>query len=385
MHSPTLLIIATILMGLVTAVIGAMWYFNRQIPGLRNWALSYGLGFAFCLLCLFYTNTNAVWFVVGAQSLLFLTAYLNYCAGRAYVGLAPPDHRPALAALAVVLGLALYFTLVRNEPGLRFVLSSLLAGPLFLLNARTLSRGSFHDYPMRSLFALACAVHGVFLLLRPLLFRLSEAGLFDANNRLIVSHFVVLEAIIAMTLMGFGALMLANEYHSHELRRLAEHDSLTNVLNRRSFLALLEKSLSLGRRKQQAMAVLLLDLDHFKNINDSWGHALGDAALRHFVATASTCLRNEDLIGRLGGEEFAILLCATELSEARSVGERLRSTIANQPLATARGPLALSVSIGLATASADDTPESLLHRADSAMYQAKRNGRNRLEILSFEG
>lgn len=384
MHSHTLLIMATILLCIVTTVIAVMWYFNRRIPGLGNWGLSYLNGFALCLVLLSHGRLPEPVFVAASQTLTFLVAYLNLAGARAYVGRTPlPRHRVG-GALAGLVALSLYFTIGHAHPAARFALLSLVSGILFLFSARTLATGSIGRYPARYLFALAISTHGLFLLVRPVLFSPGSTGLFDATSTLTVSQFVVLESIVALMLMAFGALMLANEHSAAELRRLAERDPLTDVFNRRSFMNLFDKALSQGARNGHSVAVLLIDLDHFKAINDSVGHKGGDEALRHFVRTAVSTLRNEDVIGRLGGEEFAILLAGTGLDDALATAERVRAAIEENRLQRAGATIALTASIGVASSRRNDCADAMLDRADQAMYAAKHNGRNRVETLDAE-
>jgi diguanylate cyclase (GGDEF)-like protein len=137
------------------------------------------------------------------------------------------------------------------------------------------------------------------------------------------------------------------------------------------------------RRYEENATLLMLDLDHFKQVNDRFGHASGDEVLRHFAALTRDTLRRLDLLGRIGGEEFAILLPGTDIVGARSSAERLRQRIASTPAITSRGlKITFTVSIGLtALAVTDDHAEHTLARADSALYQAKTSGRNRVAIV----
>jgi diguanylate cyclase (GGDEF)-like protein len=128
------------------------------------------------------------------------------------------------------------------------------------------------------------------------------------------------------------------------------------------------------------LSVLMLDIDHFKKINDTYGHPAGDAVIKRLAETCAQALRPSDIVGRYGGEEFIISLPETEEAEAKLVAERLRRSIAATTVATARGPIRLTVSIGIAT-SAEDVPLSdMIQRADAALYKAKERGRNRVEI-----
>jgi len=161
---------------------------------------------------------------------------------------------------------------------------------------------------------------------------------------------------------------------------LANTDPLTGALNRRRFIELLEGDARRPRGKPETLAVLMLDLDYFKKINDRFGHLTGDEALKHFTAIAVRELRDRDHLARLGGEEFAALLPATELDAALLVAERIRAATAEADFCDEHGtPVPLSVSIGVTDlASDDDRPLDVLNRADKALYLTKESGRNRV-------
>ena len=166
-----------------------------------------------------------------------------------------------------------------------------------------------------------------------------------------------------------------------ELRRLATTDPLTDLANRRHFLAQMELELARFKRYAKPTTLLMFDLDHFKQVNDTYGHAAGDAVLRHFSAIARQVLRQIDLLGRLGGEEFAALLPDTDFEGAQQLTERLRRTVAESPLTMASGIISVTVSIGVTPfAPTDSAPDAILSRADRALYRAKDQGRNRVEI-----
>lgn len=166
-----------------------------------------------------------------------------------------------------------------------------------------------------------------------------------------------------------------------ELLELATIDSLTGFLNRRYFLVRLQDQFARVRRNPaQAVSLLMLDLDHFKRVNDTYGHAAGDALLKHFAEIVRSQLRKVDLVGRLGGEEFGIALPDTDLREAQVFAERLRLHVASTPLALNGQSIRFTVSIGIAALDATDAgPDAGLTVADQALYRAKHRGRNRIE------
>jgi diguanylate cyclase (GGDEF)-like protein len=136
------------------------------------------------------------------------------------------------------------------------------------------------------------------------------------------------------------------------------------------------------RRYRTEASCLMLDIDHFKQVNDTYGHDIGDQAITATSRTALQALRLEDLLGRLGGEEFAAMLPMTPLAKAETVAERLRLAIAGLRIATPQGELRFTASIGLAEILPDERSfEEALKRADAALYQAKRNGRNQVVII----
>ncbi|MDP2195893.1 MAG: diguanylate cyclase [Rhodocyclaceae bacterium] len=165
-----------------------------------------------------------------------------------------------------------------------------------------------------------------------------------------------------------------------ELLRLATTDTLTGLANRRHFLDEIGQELARIRRFTEPAALLMLDLDHFKNINDQHGHAAGDAVLKAFAGVVTDSLRKTDRAGRLGGEEFAILLPGTHADAAQAFAERLRSSVEALPIAFENLTLYITVSIGVTGLNPEDV-ESTLKRGDRALYLAKGNGRNRVELL----
>ncbi|TVQ30146.1 MAG: sensor domain-containing diguanylate cyclase [Wenzhouxiangella sp.] len=168
-----------------------------------------------------------------------------------------------------------------------------------------------------------------------------------------------------------------------ELATLANTDSLTGLSSRRLFL---KKAKAAHRRaldQSASVALLVMDLDHFKLVNDNHGHPVGDEALRWFAQACRDSLRDEDLIGRMGGEEFAVLLQDVDHSAAVDVAEKLRQRLESAPLQTAESEIRLTVSIGVAVLHRTESDfMGLLKRADQALYRAKNGGRNRVESAS---
>lgn len=162
------------------------------------------------------------------------------------------------------------------------------------------------------------------------------------------------------------------------LVQLATTDALTGLLNRREFFVLAERAFQRAQRERRRLAAILLDLDHFKRINDTYGHAVGDQVLAGVAQTIRANVREDELVGRYGGDEFVILLPGSTLARARKIARRLHENLTNQRFETERGTLSVGSSLGVAElASADTGLDVLVDHADRAMYSAKRAGRNR--------
>jgi diguanylate cyclase (GGDEF)-like protein/PAS domain S-box-containing protein len=164
---------------------------------------------------------------------------------------------------------------------------------------------------------------------------------------------------------------------THEtLLEQATHDPLTGLFNRRHVEAVLRQELDRARRHARPLAVAMIDADHFKAINDTYGHSIGDEVLRAISDRCRRTLRSNDVLGRYGGEEFIIVFPETNLEEASAVAERLRVAVADAPIRVGDNALMVTVSIGLASFALGQDLEKLFQRADSALYAAKQDGRN---------
>jgi len=189
---------------------------------------------------------------------------------------------------------------------------------------------------------------------------------------------------LGIVLMGVGLILMANDRLKEELQYLAGHDTLTGAYGRRAFMDMAEREQARSQRSGQSMALLMVDLDHFKTINDAHGHQVGDQVLQRFAGIAQSCLRRQDVFGRYGGEEFMVLLPETAGGTALMVAERICATVANTPVMV-RGkdqPIAISVSIGVAVGDSETSLDRLIGMADAAMYRAKATGRNRIEFAA---
>ncbi|WP_298184749.1 GGDEF domain-containing protein [uncultured Pseudomonas sp.] len=221
-----------------------------------------------------------------------------------------------------------------------------------------------------SLLALPFVLGACLLYLYTYPVRLDAEGLIDLGNAL----------FCGVLLIVFVHLYESRRASAHkQLRRMARTDALTGVANRGSFQQSLELSIREAQRSQAKLVLVILDVDHFKGVNDQHGHAAGDQALRHICNTLNQRLRSTDTLGRLGGEEFGLLLRSTEHSAAEPLVEMLREQIASTPLHYGDQQIFLTVTFGMAEWPSDgQTVEQLYHCADQRLYRGKTLGRNRL-------
>lgn len=169
-----------------------------------------------------------------------------------------------------------------------------------------------------------------------------------------------------------------------ELRLLASRDSLTGIANRGAIIDVLQRELARRARTQEPVSVIFCDLDHFKSVNDTYGHLAGDEVLREVTRRMAATLRPYDSFGRYGGEELLGVLPNCQMEGALEVAERMRAAVADSPVHTQFGDIAATISIGVASVSRHETTTlgALLHRADGALYRAKENGRNCITIAA---
>jgi diguanylate cyclase (GGDEF)-like protein len=220
----------------------------------------------------------------------------------------------------------------------------------------------------------------IVLMLRSALLMLPEGILFAAPMAEALSQdWLVAYVIIAPVVGTLNLALIDRARLTSRYRDLANSDVLTGVASRGHFLERAEARFRQAHSELRALAVLLIDIDHFKAINDGHGHQVGDLVLQQVSATIAGALREVDLLGRIGGEEFAVLLPDAALEDALIVAERVRRSVARSTCVQERDELRVTVSIGCAVRKPGDTRfEAVLRRADLAMYAAKHAGRDRV-------
>ena len=192
--------------------------------------------------------------------------------------------------------------------------------------------------------------------------------------------FAYLLGYLLMIVNGFGFLLLCKQKDDAEMARLATTDFLTGLPNRHAFLERAEQARLAAQRQRRPLALMMIDIDHFKQLNDRWGHASGDEALMVFARTARAVLREHETIGRLGGEEFAMIMPGADLDGAVQAAQRLRLAVRNATVITSGPSYTMTVSIGVVLLDPNEDLSAALARADHALYAAKHDGRDRVEV-----
>jgi diguanylate cyclase (GGDEF)-like protein len=260
----------------------------------------------------------------------------------------------------------------------RIVLSSIIVSSYTFLTALELWRERRKRLLRRWPAIFVPILHGaVFLFPIPL------AGIIPADRGVIAlsSGWIAvftLETMLYVVGTAFIVLVLSKERAVRHHKNAAATDELTRLLNRRGFVVAAKQLMAAQEKNKEQVSVLLFDLDHFKSINDRFGHAVGDEAIKLFAATVSSTMRASDIIGRFGGEEF-VAMVPGPVADAAVAAERVRSAFQAAAVEFAGHAIAATVSIGVASGAATAHIETLIASADGALYRAKSNGRNRLE------
>jgi len=318
---------------------------------------------------------------VGA-ALLALSLTLQAAAILAF------DRKPLAAWIhtAVIAGVAVPFQLLEGDRGLAIVFGGLVFGTLMLLTA---AMSAHLQRPAgsraRAILLASFVTAGCAFLLRGIGAMLVANPLRDFNEPSGFAAATWLATFAAALASTFGFLLLHKERAEAEALRLATIDPLTGAYNRRTFHEIAERELSRARRAGQPLSIIMMDIDHFRAVNEKHGHRVGDEVLQRFADVVRSAMRKEDMLVRFGGEEFLVLLPDVPGPGAVVVAGRIRRTVASEPIEVNGMQFPVTVSLGVA-ARLDEGPESLetlLTRADGALTLAKERGRNRVVALSL--
>jgi diguanylate cyclase (GGDEF)-like protein len=324
---------------------------------------------------------DAAWAVTVAHVVTAMALACSAVALRMFHG--APQRRVSLAAAVVLVALdSYYFSFLQPSVHWRTVTIAVLYAFLLGSNARAIFR---RDGPTGLIPTATAAVFGIGAAL------MATRGVLEAFALQPAQAFVfptAPSAVLPFGLLGVlpllstvGFLLMCTERSQAELARAAALDYLTGICNRRAIEDLAHRSIAAARRHGMPMAIMIVDIDHFKRINDQLGHQCGDLALVEAVRRLRESVRAEDLVGRLGGEEFVAVMPNTDGVAALAAAERVRAAFDESPMRIGDHDIAVTVTAGVAVLTAEDQLFShLLRRADRAMYAGKNAGRNQVML-----
>lgn len=369
---PTLFLVSTFVTSLLGIFLLVLWIQDRSARALGYWAAAYLIGGAAVALWLVMPEQLPGSRFDIASALLFLCCGLIWSGARTFHG---RTTMPITAATGSFVWLiASQIPEIIESDSARVIVSSIIIATYAVLTAGELQRERRNPKSRTRLFVIP-VLHGV-IFLSPIL----TTTLFAGEPMEHVGWLPLFTLLMLLYVVGTAFIvMVMTKEHSVQLHKTAAMtDPMTGLFNRRGFAEAAEKLIAAQRKSGQPVTVMMFDLDHFKSINDRFGHDVGDDALKAFAETASSSMRTNDVIGRLGGEEFAAIIPGGG-ETALIVGERVRAAFEVRGIEISGRTLNATVSIGAIEALAENADVSaMLTRADEALYAAKKLGRNRV-------
>ena len=383
LDSGTLSTVLFVVCIVVAGLLAVTWRQNQNVPAFGAWTISFALCAAASAFLLFRESLPGFLAVDAASALRFLAFGIALQAARHFTG------RKVNWTIALAPGFLWFATAALFGFGGDLRTRVLIASPLVVAYAFALAHDLWLASPrarwIARLAAVVLVIHGATFAARFVfvLFFADALSTTGAGPGGPFHPIAILEAIVIMVALAFLLLTAAKDEIGLQHRDAALMDSLTGVPNRRAFEAEAKRILLRAARDRTFTALLLLDLDRFKSINDTWGHAVGDLALVSFAKTVAEQLRGGDVLGRLGGEEFAVALVGNRMDQAAILAERVRRAVAAVPIPVAQTSISMTVSIGVAAVRGAVALDALLAQADAALYRAKAGGRNRVELAAI--
>jgi len=366
----TLLVIATCVTALLGCFLLVAWMQDR-IAALAWWGAAYLIGGFSGVLWRFDEVLSPPFPSGMAVALLFVAVGMIWSAARLFHG--RPLRWGAMCLGAVVWLAAWLSPVFPNAPAARVILSSIIVATYTFMIAAELWRERRQSLIQRWPALFVPTLHGAIFLVPVALASLGVRSL--ATGWIAV---FAIEVVLYVVGAAFIVLVLAKDRTVHRYKTAAETDSLTGLFNRRGFFEAAGRLVSRNKARLAPVSVLAFDLDHFKSINDRFGHKAGDAMLDLFATVVRKTMRAEDAIGRIGGEEFVAILSGT-LADACVAAERVRWAFEAAALGPDSPRIPATVSVGAACGLPHVSIDLLIARADAALYRAKANGRNRVE------
>ena len=369
LDTSTLVTASTCITGLLGIFLLVVWFQERGVRAMAWWGSAYLIG-AFAVELWGMHKPNIPLLTELPDALLFIACGMIWNGARLF-------HGRRVLPSALLAGAWLWFMACQfagfaawNDG--RIILSSLIIATYTFLTSAELRRERRRS--LQWITIGAPAMHGL-VFLSPIVLTLLWPREASADGWFAV---FALQTLLYVVGTAFVVVVMANERTTAQYKTAAMTDPLTGLFNRRAFFAAATSMIATQIRKKRQVSVLAFDLDHFKSVNDRFGHSVGDETLRLFAATASANMRVTDVIGRLGGEEFVAILPGN-MAEAVVVAERVRAAFEKAGVEISGNRIAATVSIGVAEAGPPLAEfGELLGRADAALYRAKHEGRNRV-------
>jgi diguanylate cyclase (GGDEF)-like protein len=354
------------------------WMQNREAVGMVWWAT----GNLVLAAAVPVVVSHAVFFgipstVVGIL-LLNLSPALIWAAASACNGHRP--HVSGIAAGAVVWLVAFSLPMIRQQPATQVALNLAVISFYFMAAAMEFWRGRKEPLKSRWPLVVLLFLHGFFFLAGTINVAFGDSG--SLHEAMIGDWFklIYLETLVFVVGTAIFTVAMAKERAENRHLEAARIDPLTGVANRRAFMETAGPLLRRCQIEDSPLSIVIFDLDHFKTINDTYGHSVGDRVLEKFAAMARGLLRATDYIARPGGEEFALLLPGSSRGAAYVIAERIRAAFAAETCIEENGDFRATVSAGVATAVPSSTLDTLMAEADRMLYSAKAEGRNRVKV-----
>jgi diguanylate cyclase (GGDEF)-like protein len=376
----TLFAVATSITGLLGVFLLVLWFQERSMRAMAWWGGAYVMGACAVTLWGAQGQTIGSYILLTPEmpnAFLFIACGMIWSGARLFYGRKVLPG--AMFAGATAWAIAMQYADFSDSDHARVLLSSIVIALYAFLTAFELRRERRRGLAARWCWIAIPLLHSA-VLLSPVGLTLMFPDAISADD---VFALFAFETVIYVVGTAFVVVVMAKEHVALVHKTAAMTDLLTGLFNRRAFLQTAHTLIAQRRRKSLPVSVLLFDLDKFKSINDRFGHAVGDDALRVFAATALANVRATDVIGRLGGEEFAAIIPGNA-EEAGLVAERLRAAFQVAGVVISGHQMGATVSIGIATAIPPVEIDVLLARSDAALYRAKHNGRNRVEFDNGE-
>jgi len=384
-HVPTMVLMILIISGaMAVAVIYVAWGHSSR-DSLRWWGWSMTLN---TLAFVAFANVSpaaSAWPLVMGNGLMVGAMGLAQRAVTVFVG--RPWRVSWLAAPLVVAVLASY--LWHDQPALRLpvVDVAVLLQALWLVWLALPPKALRTHWPARiprgrRLLILGTTLIGALYLQRLTFALMQHFSALDLTTPGLSQTFSYMLGLVGLVLSTLGFILMHKERAEDQLQRMAMQDALTGTANRRGVLAMLERAVAQATRQRTPLSVLMVDIDHFKHVNDTHGHPVGDEVLRQVAQRLQARLRGQDVLGRYGGEEFLVVLPQTDVAGALKLAETLRRRVAESPLHVDGLRIPVTVSLGLHSgvpAPGKGSGAEMVEAADRALYRAKQNGRNQTQ------